>query len=286
MRQAVKRKRRRRSRLPAFLILVLLTAAAVFIITKLLPSGNDTKNTDSPAVPDTYDDSTDSSASDAEKTVAAYAADNGYSLSDYPESLISLLERNPEAETFVLQYPAEHGKTHTIDLSEYKNTSSVPLFIQWDTRWGYESYGGNIIGLAGCGPTCLSMVSVYLLGDTSLDPLYMCNYSYDSGYYVEGSGTSWELMTTGAQNLGLDVTEIPLDEQRMVDNLQVGNPIICCMGPGAFTTEGHYIVLTGYEDGKFSVNDPNSYKNSEKLWSYDEIQDQIRNIWVYRRISY
>ena len=66
----------------------------------------------------------------------------------------------------------------------------------------------------------------------------------------------------------------------MVRALEAGQLIICIMGPGVFTTTGHYIVLTGVEDGKFQVNDPNSRENSQKLWDYDEFADQIRNLWA------
>jgi predicted double-glycine peptidase len=52
------------------------------------------------------------------------------------------------------------------------------------------------------------------------------------------------------------------------------------MGPGDFTTTGHYIVLTGYEDGEFTVNDPNSIQRSGERWSYDRISGQIRNLWA------
>lgn len=219
---------------------------------------------------------------DAERAVAKYAYRNGYDFEDYPEELIELYERNPETKDFVFSYPEEHDEDHEIDLSEYESTDTIPLFLQWDKRWGYEDYGTSIVAISGCGPTCLSMVSVYLLKDSSLDPLSLSNFSAGSGYYVEGRGTSWELMTDGAAALGLDVTEIPLDEERMISNLEVGNPIICCMGPGNFTTEGHFIVLTGYEDGEFTVNDPNSISRSKRTWSYEEFSDEIRNIWVYR----
>ena len=56
--------------------------------------------------------------------------------------------------------------------------------------------------------------------------------------------------------------------------------MILALGPGDFTTEGHYIVLSGLEDGLFRVNDPNSYINSARLWSYEELEGQIRNIWA------
>ena len=43
------------------------------------------------------------------------------------------------------------------------------------------------------------------------------------------------------------------------------------MGPGDFTTSGHFILLTGVEDGKYQVNDPNRHSTSQKLWDYDTL---------------
>ena len=62
--------------------------------------------------------------------------------------------------------------------------------------------------------------------------------------------------------------------------MEAGNPIICVMGPGDFTTTGHFIVMTDYVDGKIKINDPNSPIRSNKLWDCDLIKDQIRNLWV------
>ena len=53
------------------------------------------------------------------------------------------------------------------------------------------------------------------------------------------------------------------------------------MGPGFFTTAGHFIVLTGYEDGYVTVNDPNSKANSEKKWEFAQIRDQLKNLWAF-----
>jgi hypothetical protein len=59
-----------------------------------------------------------------------------------------------------------------------------------------------------------------------------------------------------------------------------GMPIILAMGEGDFTSTGHYIVLTGWSGDAFRVNDPNSLENSRKLWTYEELEHQIRNIWA------
>ena len=222
----------------------------------------------------------DENLTDAEKSIAAFAAQNGLSMDDYPASLVDLLNRNPETEDFVLSYPLEHDKTHQIDLSNCVNTGSVPLLMQWDKRWGYITYGADVAALTACGPVCLSMAALYATGDASLSPDVIIEFAKENDYCVYGNGSSWTLISEGGVKLGLDVTVLPLVESRIVDNLKAGNPVICVMGPGDFTTSGHFIVMTGYEDGKIRVNDPNSYERSAKLWSYDDICDQILNLWA------
>ena len=222
-----------------------------------------------------------SAPTETEQKVFDYAKEHGLSFGDYPDSLISLLERNPETETFVLEYPAYEAQDY--DLTEYAHGGTVPLFLQWDQRWGYRRYGSDVIGITGCGPTCLAMVGYHLTGDgETFDPAAVAEFAELNGYYASGYGSSWTLISEGGVKLGLDVTEIPLVKKRMTDNLEVGNPIICAMGAGDFTSAGHYIVITGLKDGMFVVNDPNSVENSEKLWSYDRIEGQIRNLWVIR----
>ena len=220
-------------------------------------------------------------ATEAERTVKTFAEEQGIPYGRYPRDLIDLLERNPETEEFVLNYP--FYKAETYDLSQLDRSQGVPLMLQWDTRWGYTPYGSSLMAVTGCGPTCLAMVGYYLTGDgETFDPAAIAAFAEKYGYYASGYGSSWTLISDGAVKLGLDVTEIPLVETRIRDNLAAGNPIICAMGPGDFTTTGHYIVLVGIEDGKFMVNDPNSLQNSETLWSYEQIQGQIRNLWVIR----
>lgn len=216
------------------------------------------------------------------RVLRSYAKKHGFDVSEYPQELIALYERNKDARQFVLDYPLKKDEEQAVDLSDLAGCDSVPLLMQWDERWGYRSYNSNIIGLAGCGPTCLSMVAIYLRGDTSMNPLWMCQYAEQRGYNVVGSGTAWSFMTEGARSLGLDVTEIPMDETRILNNLEVGNPIVCVVGPGDFTTTGHFIVLTGCKNGKITVNDPNSIENSQKLWTFEQLQGQVQGLWVMR----
>ncbi len=151
--------------------------------------------------------------------------------------------------------------------------------MQTDDRWSELVYCGGEIAETGCGPMCLSMACYYLTGNEDMLPQNIIEFASENKYYEIGVGTLWSLMIDGAEKLGFTSNELPLSENCIYNALKNRNPIICSVGPGDFTTTGHFIVLTGYVDGKLSVNDPNSLENSEKLWEYDEIKDQIKNLW-------
>lgn len=161
-------------------------------------------------------------------------------------------------------------------------SGGVPLFLQTDAQWGSLPYGNSTIEISGCGPTCLAMVTAALTENQNMTPDAIAKFSEENGYYVDGVGTSWSLMSDGAKKLGLKVKEIPLDESTVIDRLNNGYPIICSVTRGDFTDEGHFIVLTAYENGAIRVNDPNSEVNSTKSWSYDRLKGQISAMWSYR----
>ena len=199
----------------------------------------------------------------------------------YPQALRELAEKNPEALDYVYQYPQLCAQTPEIDLSAEAASGQVPLLLQWDSRWGYRSYGSGLIGYTGCGPTCLSMVALFLTGNPAWDPATVANYAETQGYYVEGTGTAWDLMSDGCAHFGLAAEELPLDEGRMAAALEAGMPLICAMGPGDFTDYGHFIVVAGYDGTDFSIRDPNSPQRSAQGWSFDRLSGQIRNIWAF-----
>lgn len=214
--------------------------------------------------------------------ITAFSQEHGLSEKQWPDYLVNLMRANPETEEFVLNYPLRKDDNTPYTLDELKYTDEVPLLMQWDQRWGYNLYAGELMGISGCGPTCLSMVYIYLTGDTSFDPGAAARFSAEKGFSEYRSGSAWTLISQGGPMLGLDVTEIPLDRDRIFRNLEAGNPIICVMGEGDFTKTGHFIVLTGCEGGLIKVNDPNSGARSEKLWEYEKMESQFRNLWVCR----
>ena len=200
---------------------------------------------------------------------------------DYPKKLVQMARGNAEAIDFVYQYPHRKGeRTKKIDLREDMKQEGVPLLMQWDERWGYQEYGDGPMGYTGCGPTCLSMASVYLTGRDKWNPARVADMAVEQGYMLQNHGSSWKLISEGCEHVGLRAEALPLVCGAMVDALDRGELIILALGPGDFTGSGHFVLVTGYETDGFRIHDPNRRKNSEKLWGFSQLKGQIRNIWA------
>ncbi len=266
-----------------------IIAVAVFVIAgnRMIRSGDGRTNKNDVEAGNTYDNAVIENTKIFENNkIQNNKIQNNQSMLDdimnstqYPKQLQELALKNEEALEFVYDYPTEHVKEHTIDLTEEASMDSVPLFVQWDKRWGYEKYSGNFFAASGCGPTTLSMVVVYLTHNRDASPLAVAKYSKEAGYSVDGSGSSWTLISEGCRHYGVKAKTVALDESRMKAELDEGHPIVVNVGPGDFTDTGHFMVITGYDDEGFSINDPNSIEKSGKRWLFKNISSQIRAVW-------
>ncbi len=202
-------------------------------------------------------------------------------LDAYPSELLELASKNKETLNFVTNYPKNISNINkSVSIEKDYGPGKIPLFLQWDERWGYDKYGNNFIALNGCAPTSLAMVAVGLTGNTTVTPKTVADYSFKNSFYVNGVGSSWQLISKGASYFGLKSKEIPLSKSSILSSLKRGNPVIVTVGPGTFTSSGHFLVLTGVDnDGRIKINDPNSKFNSSKTWNIDVFLKESRNLW-------
>lgn len=210
--------------------------------------------------------------------VSPEEGDGAAQTDEYAAMLALAEEKNPEMREFVENYegPREPDPALTVDVTK----GEIPYFTQWDSRWGYIVYGAGLMGWTGCGPTALSMVAAGLTGDGTLTPAGVADFALREGYCEPGNGTAWTLFSDGAEKLGLTAKELPLWEPTVEAELSAGRPIICIMGPGRFTEEGHYIVITGKDSGGFQVLDPFRPSNCHG-WAWEDMEGEIRNLWSY-----
>lgn len=200
-------------------------------------------------------------------------------VSAYPESLQKLYRENFEAADFVVSYFDEKDKAVKVSLKDYKNAESMPLFLQWDKRWGYMQYGGDFAGITADGPMCIAMAGYHLTGDEKFSPDKIITFASENNYYKQGFGTLPVFITEGGSSLGLSAIQITPSSENIIASLQDGGCVICYMGPGSFAATARYVVIHASEEGFLKINDPNSKINSEKQWSFTDIGKQIKAAW-------
>lgn len=156
---------------------------------------------------------------------------------------------------------------------------TVPYLFQTDSQWANAPYAGTTVSEAGCGPTCLTMAYIALTGSRDYDPAKMAQFSESNGF-LDGGLTTWTFMTEGAQKLGLKSQELPADAARVARAVGEGHPVILTLGPGDFTSTGHFVVVASVDDdGNWMIRDPNSPQRSGQAWDPQRVLGQCRNLW-------
>ena len=156
----------------------------------------------------------------------------------------------------------------------------IPLYLQGDYPQTicYIDGVAKSVKTSGCGAACVSMVIAYLTGNTSQTPYTLFKWAYENGYYT-GDGLSHSCLTKLASQYGVNGTWIENDATLITAALKEGHPVIAHMGPGIFTTSGHYIVLRGItDDGYVLVNDPGSRKRNKYAYKLSTVVAQARTV--------
>lgn len=175
-------------------------------------------------------------------------------------------------------------------------TNGVTYYTQRGNDTPYGSCG--TVATSGCGVTSTAMVLTYLgytITPSELATLWgsqgSCPQSADYGTSCRACplsgdcscmGTRWDSFTSSnvIQDNGFTGTMISTREQIII-YLENNQPIIASMGPGIFTSSGHFIVLTGIDgNGNVLVNDPNSGIQSA---SYDDVFGALKGAWYIKK---
>jgi len=154
-----------------------------------------------------------------------------------------------------------------------KFNTKVPHLYQWDRRWGNTVYSSAAFGLTGCGPTSIAMVYQGVTGKDDMTPYDMGELARDNGFMSEFQGTGSDFFEFVAETYGFSCTVVyNADSDSIRELINDGYVVIANLGPGVFTQDGHYFVLTGVDaDGKIIINDPYSEVRSTQTWDADLI---------------
>ena len=152
----------------------------------------------------------------------------------------------------------------------------VTYFCQSSDEWKDLPYGTDTIGPYGCGPTVMA-IAVASLTDTDTDPAVMAAWAVEHGYWARRSGSYHSIVLGTARSFGLLAEPFAArDPDGVLDALSKGKMLVALMGPGHFTSGGHFILLRGVTlNGEVLVADPNSLENSLTLWDARIILDEL-----------
>lgn len=198
----------------------------------------------------------------------------------FSDDLLRYVAVIPEMKRFVIDYIAKISIVFEGNFTLTAPVDEVPLYLQFDEQWGYADYGDSVIAIRGAGPTCLAMAYTYIKQDGSQNPIKIGDMAMNNGYLTEDGGTADVLFTDGAANLGIKSTEFAVDKDAMVSALEEGKVIICAVNSGDFTKSSSYIVIKGYKDGLFLINDPMSEARSNVGWDFPRLSSQIAKMWI------
>lgn len=189
--------------------------------------------------------------------------------------LLQLVAQEPESLDFVAALLDSYPQSSAKPYEEKVSKGTVPLLMQWDERWGYTEYCAGPFGSTGCCPTSLSMVYMGLTGKTDKTPADMAVLATENGYAADDEGTIGAFLTDMAPSLGLQCESFAPSSDALLTYLESGYVVIVNVGPGDFTTAGHFFVATGVAaDGSIRINDPYSKANSSVTWDADRLTNQ------------
>jgi hypothetical protein len=174
-----------------------------------------------------------------------------------------------------------YGKGGTEDYYYSQNDPKYKNKLYKQT--GGFGYGAETMGESGCGPTAMAMVASKMTSNT-YDPMQMAKLS-EAGGYSTSLGTSPEYFGAAADTLGIPNKFNAPSYESVSNSLASGNSIILqgIKGRGTnspFTSQGHYVVVDGIENGNLIISDPRGKEYSGQYKASDVMADAT-GMWSF-----
>lgn len=169
-------------------------------------------------------------------------------------------------------YENDSSKLNYNMTENYTEPMKLPQYYQADDRWGAKRYGLSNMKLTGCVPTALAMAISGLKED--VNPVQVADFLYNMT--MELNTTFFGTSSLGVQEVvsqwGLNYKVIDSKEE-LEETLKNGTLVYGAVGHGIFVNgySTHAVLLTGYENGKTKVFDPDNMAKTNKWYNIDDI---------------
>lgn len=151
---------------------------------------------------------------------------------------------------------------------------------QNDKRWSKKPYtitgnSSQTIGTSACGPTSMSDIMASWINH-AITPVEMCAYAIKHGFRTKNDGTAWGFFKSIATAYGFTGFIQTKSMATARSALKNGAMVVASMGPGYWTTGGHYICLWSTDDKYMYACDPiSTTRTKQKLQAFEEQRKQF-----------
>lgn len=208
------------------------------------------------------------------KAVAAYQAASGLSADGIcgPKTWAALITGEAVS--------ANTGGTVTPTVGKFVQPVD---YKQFDSKWGsimYSCYGNKkqTIKSSGCGPTAMADIVATLI-DKNVTPPILAEFSVKNGHRSRSGGTAWSFFKAIAEKYGFSKFVQTSSLTTAKACLDGGGYVVASMGPGYWTSGGHFICLWKYADGYIYANDPAS--NTRKRQKQADFLSQRKQFFCF-----
>lgn len=158
-------------------------------------------------------------------------------------------------------------------------------YKQSDSRWGKKNYTscGNksqTMSNSGCGPTAAADVVATLI-DKNVTPWTLAQLAMKWGDRTRSSGTAWSFYKHLQEHYGFSKMIQSSSIATLKACLDAGGYVVCSMGPGYWTSGGHFICAWKYDGTYIYCNDPAS-KTRKKQKESQFVKERKQFFCFYR----
>ena len=142
-------------------------------------------------------------------------------------------------------------------------------YKQYDSRWGKKIYSNHndpkqTMASSGCGPTAMADIIATII-DSGVTPWDMAQLSMKWGDRTDNSGTAWKFFKPDtAEYYQFNKVVQSANKAALTACLDAGGYVVCSMGPGYWTSGGHFITAWKYNNSDVYCNDPASAKRTHQ----------------------
>ena len=159
----------------------------------------------------------------------------------------------------------------------------IPYYSQTDSHWKDYLYGGSdVMSEYGCGPTAMAMI-ISALGNAEegvrVSPITIADWAAANDEFCKGSGSYLSIVNDSLAAYGLQTLPVEDTSAKGINRmLQEGHILVALVGPGDFTDDGHFILITDRTpEGRVTIADPDSLENTQKTWDPAVLSSQLMN---------